>query len=736
MRCQLVHAIPGRVRFRIEEPEVFLYDPVALQAWLGGQPGVRAVRVSPASRSVIVTHDAEVLGANDLLARLTGLDRRQLREVSGPAPHLQPAGKGDSLVGLPLALSTAAAFVALGGSALSPWILAGAAVPVFRRAYDALFRESRLNVDVLDASATTVLALQGQFGTAAVMVWLISLGDLLRNFTMRRSLRTIEGLYDGKALFSWVLRDGKKVRVKVQELRPSDEVVVYPGESIPVDGTVLSGTATVDQKMLTGESLPVVKGPGAAVFAGTVITEGKLYLRAEKVGAETMAASIVEFLLNAPIGETRTQQYEQLFADRLVPYSLLGAGGSLLATASADMAASLLIVDFGTGIRVAAPTTVLATMARAARQRILVKGGRCLERLAEVDTVVFDKTGTLTTGVPEVVEITSYSPALDEDGLLSLAAGAEARLTHPVAGAVLRTAQARGLAIPDRQSSTYRIGLGVQARIDGAEVLVGSGRFLTASGVDLTGRNGNGRSRAGTSSLFVAVDGVLAGRIAYHDPLRPEAAAVVQALRARGIDEIVLLTGDNADVAQAIARTVGIDRFVAGVFPEQKAEYVQALQLEGRTVAVVGDGINDSLCLAQADVGIAVHGSSDVARETAHIALLEESLWKVPQSLDIAREAIDLIRQGWGINFYPNCAAIGLTLLGLTGPIGTTLISNGAALLATLNALRPLVDDGSEPGSRPSAADRLPLQDEPPLRPARLPIARERAGSGTEPRPR
>ena len=691
MRCQLVHAISGRARIRIEDPDVFRYDPASLQAWFGNQPGVREVRLSPASRSVVVTHDPAGVRPEDLVARLAGLDRRQLREVSQPPARLQQPESG-SLVGLPLVLATAAAFVALGESVLAPWLLAGAAVPVFRRAYHALFRNSKLNVDVLDASATTVLALQGQFGTAAIMVWLISLGDLLRGFTMQRSIRTIEGLYDGKNFFAWVLRDSKKVRVKVEELQPGDEVVVYPGESIPVDGIVTSGQATVDQKMLTGESMPVLKGPGDEVLAGTATTEGKLYLRAERVGSETMASSIVQFLLNAPVGETRVQQYEQLFADRLVPYSFLGAGGSMIATASADLAASLLIVDFGTGIRVAAPTTILAAMAKAARQRVLIKGGRCLERLAEVDTIVFDKTGTLTTGVPEVVEIVAYDRSMAEDDLLALAAAAEARLTHPVAAAISRAAQDRGLLIPDRESSDYSIGLGVRARVNGADVLVGSGRFLEANGVAL-GRNG--RARAGLSSLFIAVNGAFAGRIAYHDPLRAEAADVVQALRERQVEQIIMLTGDSSEVAQAIAQSVGIDRFVAGVFPEQKAEFVQGLQREGRTVAVVGDGINDSLCLAQADVGIAVHGSSDIARETAHIALLEESLWKVPEAIDVAREAIGLIQQGWVLNFYPNCAAIGLTLFGLTGPIGTTLISNGAAILATLNGLRPLMDDGS-----------------------------------------
>jgi Cu2+-exporting ATPase len=533
------------------------------------------------------------------------------------------------------------------------------------------------------------------------MVWLISLGDLLRNFTMQQSIRTIEGLYEGQAVSCWTVRDGKTVRVLVEDLQVGDQVIVYPGENIPVDGRVSSGRATVDQKVLTGESMPVEKGAGDDVFAGTVITEGKLSLIAERVGKETVASQIVQLLLNAPIGETRTQQYEEIFADRVVPYSFLGAGGSLLVTANAGMAASLLIVDFGTGIRIAAPTTVLATMAKAARQGVLVKGGRCLEKLAEVDTVVFDKTGTLTMGVPEVGEIISFSRSYTADRALAMAAAAEARLTHPVAQAVVRAAQGRGLAIPDHQASEYTIGQGVSATVAGQTVLVGSARFLAENAIPLgaAGETSGVVGDRAISSLFVAIDGELVSRMTYSDPIRPEAPAVVQALRDRGIREIVMLTGDNARVAEEIARAVGITRFVADVFPQSKAEHVRALQDEGRVVAVIGDGINDSLCIAQADVGIAVHGSADVARETAHIALLEESLWKLPQTIDIARQAIVLIHQGWGLNFYPNCAAIGLTLLGLTGPIATTLISNGAAVLSALNSLRPLM--GEEPETSP-----------------------------------
>jgi Cu2+-exporting ATPase len=764
MQCQLLHAVRGRLRIRIDEPEVFLYGPGALEAWLRTQPGVREVRVNPTSRSVVVVHDERASTAEELRGRIAGFDRVGLRlfEAQGePGGLPDAAGSGDrpglDLAALPLALSTAAAALASGSSPLAPWLLIAAAVPVFRRAYEVLFRQSRLNVDVLDASAATVLLSQARFGTAAIMVWLISLGDLLRNYTMRSSLRTIEGMYEGKHVYTWVVREGKTVRVKVEDLQTGEEVIVHPGEGIPVDGTVLSGEASVDQKMLTGESLPILKVAGDQVFAGTVATEGELRVKAERVGDQTMAAGIVRFLLSAPIGETRAQQYEQVFADRLVPYSFLGAGGALLTTASVDMAASLLIVDFATGIRVAAPTTVLAAMAKAARNRILIKGGRSLERLSEVDTVVFDKTGTLTTGTPEVVQITTTPRAGPEDRVLALAAAAEARLTHPVAAAIARAASARGLDVPEREDFDYSIGLGVRSRVDGSDVLVGSARFIESNGVVLNGlaggapagrngrvhRNGHGKGAAppGTSSLYVAVDGRPAGRIDYRDPLRPEAPEVVRALRERGIREIVMLTGDTAEVAHAIARSVGIETVVAEVFPAQKAEYVRELQSQGRTVAVVGDGINDSLCLAQADVGIAVHGSSDVARETAHVALLEESLGKVPEALDLAREAIGLIRQGWGINFYPNIAAIALTLLRLTGPIATTIISNGAALLATLNGLRPLVEEelpASLPSPPPATEDRPPPVTPSPRPRARRPAAARtarssRRGAGTNP---
>jgi manganese/zinc-transporting P-type ATPase C len=397
-----------------------------------------------------------------------------------------------------------------------------------------------------------------------------------------------------------------------------------------------------------------------------VVREGKLYLRAAKVGKETLGAKIVELVRNASIRETRMQNYAEQFADRIVPWSFIGATGAFLTMGNVNLAASLLIVDYGTGIRVAAPTTVLSATAKGARHGILIKGRRYLEQLAQVDAIVFDKTGTLTRGRPEIIDVIAYSAnGLGTDRILALAAAAQQRLTHPVAEAIVHTATARGLSIPERDGSEYLIGMGVEVPVAGSLIHVGSQRFMSLKGISL-GRAAENLRRiddAAAAPIFVAIDGELRGVLVLADPLRPEAPAVVKALRARGRKEIVMLTGDHGTVAKTVAEALGIERYIAEALPDHKAELVRALQAEGRTVAVVGDGINDSPALAQADVGIAVRGGAEVAQETAHVTLLEGNLWKIPQAIDISRESIHLIQQNWQLTFYPNTAAIALSLL-------------------------------------------------------------------------
>jgi len=396
----------------------------------------------------------------------------------------------------------------------------------------------------------------------------------------------------------------------------------------------------------------------------------------------------------APARETKIQNYAVKWANDLVPYSFVGGAIGAVMGGGLTGAAAVLVVDYGTGIRIAAPTTVLSAMTKAIRNGILIKGGRALENLAEVDAVVFDKTGTLTTGHPDVLEVVPVnSSTVDE--VLALAAAAELRLTHPVANAIVRAAEARQVTIPERTTSDYSLGLGVEAIVNDSVVLVGSPRFMTLREVILSPEVQGHISRMqqqAISPLCVAQDGAVIGLLAVSDPVRPEARDVVQALRDRGIKHIVMLTGDHTDVARRIAAELGITEFLAEVFPGDKSKAVQRLQREGYKVAVVGDGVNDSPMLAYADVGIAVEGGTEAARETAPVVLLHGGLWKVPLAIDIGRETVALIKQNWNIIAIPNTIAAGLACIALLGPIGATLLSNGSAIIATLNGLRPIME--------------------------------------------
>ena len=695
----VIHAIRGRVRLRVPALKTSPNLAQPLERLLRDQPGVADVSVNDWCYSVTVTCDPSVWTSDKLcewLQRLKATDVASY-ESANAATDQAPATTdeaGDELwyssagIGVALLIEPLAA-------PLVPLLLLASALPMLKRARRSLTEDGKLNVDVLDASATSLLVVQANFPMAIFMVWLINIADWIRDLTMMRSKKAIEEILGYQNIEAWVVRDGQKVRVSVAEVQLGETVVVYPGERIAVDGTVLSGKALVDQASLTGESVPVEKEEGSPVYAATVVREGKLYICAERIGNDTEAAQILRLVEAAPARETKIQNYAVKWANDLVPYSF--AGGALGAVMGGGLqgAAAVLIIDYGTGIRIAAPTTVLSAMTKAIRNGILIKGGRHLESLAEVDAVVFDKTGTLTTGNPDVLDVVSVN-SRTADEVLALAAAAELRLTHPVADAIVRAAEARQLSIPERTASDYSLGLGVEAIVNDSVVLVGSPRFMTLRGVDLSPEVQGHISRMqqqAISPLCVAQDGAIVGLLSISDPLRPEARDVVQALRDRGIKRIVMLTGDHQDVARRIATELGITEFLAEVFPGDKSEIVQRLQREGYKVAVVGDGVNDSPMLAYADVGIAVEGGTEAARETAPVVLLHGGLWKVPLAIDIGRETVALIRQNWSIISIPNTIALGLACVGLLGPIGATLLSNGSAIIATMNGLRPIMED-------------------------------------------
>jgi Cu2+-exporting ATPase len=566
------------------------------------------------------------------------------------------------------------------------------AYPIAKRAWGIFSREKRLNVDFLDTLAISASIFQGLFVTGGLITWLIKLGDWIRDLTAQGSKKAIAELMEFETRMAWRWQDGDVVAVPARELAVGDLVVVYPGEMISVDGEVIEGTAMVDQKTITGEGLPVPRGKGEMVFAATAIREGQITLRAVRVGVETVAGQIAQLVVNAPIGDTRMQNHAERFADRLVAPTLTLAVGTAAVSADFQRFLSLVIVDYGTGIRVAAPTAVLSSMTYAARSGIIIKSGGHMETLSRVDTIVFDKTGTLTHGTPEVIDVIPYSNRLTPEHLLGLAVAAESRLTHPVADALRAAAAARGIEAPICDAPDYKVGLGIEGQVNGAYVHLGSERFLRGSNIRVKQAAADRAALAeqGYSCLYMAVDGKLAGLIPYADKIRPESRAVVQRLHEMGVRNTIMLTGDTATVAHAVGGRIGLSRQYADMMPEGKAEVIAQLKKEGRVVAMVGDGINDSVALTYSDVGIAMRHGPEVTHESAHVVLMEDSLWKLVQAVEISRGAVGLIKENYRIVGVLNTLALGLALPGgLVTPTFTAVLSNGSAILASLNGLRP-----------------------------------------------
>ncbi len=711
MQFAIRHFMPGRVRLAVP---ALCYDRALAEemlAWLRAQSAVNSARINYDCASLVVDYDVEHEPMfRMLLGQLRLMSLEDVRELTQlAATHLdhgqhlakeliakvEPAEepKRHPLL-LPTVSLGLAFFVNPVAMAINIPLMQWNGYPIAARAFRVIREERRLNVDFLDTLAILASLGQGNHVAGSLITWLIKLGDWIRDLTAAGSKRAIGDLLEFQSKTAWILRDGSVVSIPARDVQVGDHVIVYPGEMIPVDGEIVEGLAMIDQKTITGEGLPVARGVGEAAFAATVTREGQVTIKATRVGSDTTAGQIVRLIDSAPIGDTRMQNHAEKLADRLVAPTLGVALGTAAITADFNRFLSLVIVDYGTGIRVAAPTAMLSSMTLAARRGIIVKSGRHMERLAQADTVLFDKTGTLTRGHPEVVEIVSYQRRIDERRLIGLAAAAESRLTHPVADAVRAKAEEYLADVPMCQEPRYRLGLGVEGEVEGHFIHVGSERFLRENDIAVK-KAASDRVRfeeKGCSCLYVAIDGKLAALLPYADQIRPEAATIVERLYALGIKDAIMMTGDNAVVAKAVAEQLGLTRQYADMMPADKADIVRQLQREGRVVAMVGDGINDSPALSFADIGISMKHGAEVTQESADVVLMEDSLWKMVEAVEISRGAVGLIKQNYGIVTVLNTVALGLALpSGLVSPSFTALLSNGSAILASVNGMRPLL---------------------------------------------
>ena len=678
--------MPGRVRLELPRSMLAPERRAGIASSLESEPGVTGHRFNVAGRSLVIEHRADLK-----VRRLVGMvERAPARQPRAEVNKGRPSRHVRSLS----ALAAGGAMAMLGQPLAVPLIGVGA-VPIFRRAVKRL-RGRKVGVDALDATAMTITVLTGQWLTAAVIGALVEGGELLRDLTASRSRRELGALMSHESATCWKVKDGRRVAVKVAAIRAGDRLMVGSGDRVPVDATVVRGRAIVDERVLTGEPMPVPRSRGDSLYAMTVVTDGELVVEASGTAADSRAGRIMAFLERAPIGETRMADHARKIADRFV-LPVMGAAAVVYAfTGNASRAASVLIFDLATGIRVAAPTTMLASLIASAREGILIKGAAAMEKLAAIDTIVFDKTGTLTMGQPKVTEVMAFN-GLSKSELIAIAAGADQGLNHPLARALVAEAQRRKLKLPKRTDTDYAIGLGVEARLaNGQRFLVGNRDFMQQRGVKVP-RHVNGH---GLSEVIVASGRECLGAIVFADEPRPEAAGIVNELRSRGVTNVVLLSGDTENATRRVAEWLGIDDWASRMSPDQKAETVRRLKGEGHRVAVVGDGVNDSLAFSLADLSIAMDGGADMARAHSEVVLLDDRLELLPRAIDRSRESLGLMNQNLALIAAPNALGMGSALAGAMNPAVAAFLSNGSTVVAAANGLRPLLRRRDRPRAR------------------------------------
>ena len=559
--------------------------------------------------------------------------------------------------------------------------------PLLKTGLRDLFRDRKIGTEIFVSVATVIAIAVGEYVAASVLMTIILIAEFVADFNTDRARASIKALIGAAPRTAVVREAGGERSVPVEQLTAGTIVLVRAGEKIPVDGTVVSGTAAVNEASITGESLPIEKTNGGSVLAGTIVESGAIDVRTDRVGANTMFAGIVALVEQAQSEEAPVQKLTDRIATWLLPAVFLFLIVVFVVTRDVRKVVTLLIFTSPAELGLATPMVMLAAIARAARLGILVKGGLYLEQLAKVDTMVFDKTGTLTLGEPQVSGVTVLGNDVTEDDIVRYAAAADARSGHPLAKAVVSEAHRRGLDIPQPQHFQTIHGRGVIATVEAREVMVGNDSLLTEHAVVMSDR-----PASSGMSVLVAINGRLAGALQFRDEVRPGTADVVRRLKATGITRVVMLTGDNADAAARVAKEIGIDDVRAQLLPQDKIVEIDKLRNEGHIVAMVGDGVNDAPALARADVGIAMGArGTEAALEAADIALMTDDLTKILLARTIARRAIRTIKENiiGGVGVV-HVLGITAALLGWIGPIQAAMLHLGPDILVFVNSIKLL----------------------------------------------
>ena len=692
MKCTILHDTAGRLRVHLCCKRMTLRQADVLEYYLLAVDGVRSVKVYDRTRDAVVVYDAE---REHMIRALARFSFEKAEKLDLAPEHTSRTLNREFEDKLALTVMRRCASNLFLPAPVTSALAVIRSAKYIKEGLLALWHR-KLSVAVLDATAVTVSMVRGDFATAGSVMFMLRLGEILEEWTHKKSVADLASAMSLRVENVWQQVDGTEVLTKVTDVKPGDRIVIRTGGMIPLDGRVVEGEAMVNQSSLTGESMPVAKWPGSPVYAGTVAEEGECVVCVEKVSGSGRYDRVVRMIEESEKLKSTAEDKASRMADRLVPYTLGGTAVTYLLTRDVTKMLAVLMVDFSCALKLAIPVAVLSAMRESSGHHISVKGGRFLEAVAKADTIVFDKTGTLTYATPKVAQVIPFGGHREAD-MLRLAACLEEHYPHSMANAVVEEAKRQGLTHEEYHSQVqYVVAHGISSMVEDKKVIIGSAHFVFEDEgccIPEGEQEKYDALPAAYSHLYLCIDGELAAVICIHDPLRREAKDAVKALHESGFTNVVMMTGDNRRTAESVAAEVGVDAVYAEVLSEDKAAFIRQEKEKGHTVIMVGDGVNDSPALSEADAGIAISTGAAIAREIADITVASEDLFELVTLRKLSEALMARIHGSYRFIVAFNLSLITLGVAGVLPPAISALLHNTSTLGIGLKNMTDLLEE-------------------------------------------
>ena len=690
MKAKILHESSGRMRLQLPMNSLTLDQADLLETWLQTQPWAVEVKVHERTGCVVLYYQPGTRA--QVIRSVADFSWETAAEAVSVPTHTSRALNREFQEKLVMKVGTKLFFRLFMPMPIRTFRICCHMVPFLRRGLHCLVR-GQMHVELLDALSVGISACRKDFGTAGMVMFLLEIGELLEEWSHKRSVDDLARCMSLNVDRVWVRTADGEVLMPIAQVMPGDHVVVRVGSTVPVDGTLIEGEAMVNQASLTGESIPVAKRPGSTLYAGTIVEEGECVIEVKHASGQSRYDQIVSMIADSQQLKSAAESKASHLADKLVPYTLATSLLGFVCTRNITRALSVLMVDFSCALKLAMPLAVLSAMRESGKRHITVKGGKFLEAMARADTIVFDKTGTLTHACPRVAQVIPFA-GQDETEMLRLAACLEEHFPHSLANAVVEEARVRGIDHQEFHTKVeYIVAHGIASSVDGARVLIGSAHFIFEDEKCVVPESEQEKFDSlppEYSHLYLAAAGRLVAVICISDPPRDEALDVLQTLKTLGFAQTVMLTGDSYRTAQAIAKQMGVDDFRAEVLPADKASYIANLRRQGHTVVMVGDGINDSPALSEADVGISISDGAALAREISDITISADNLWELVELRTIAQGLMHRIDSNYRFIIGFNGSLILLGLFGLLSPAASAALHNLSTLGISLRSMSTL----------------------------------------------